>query len=95
MPQTRAGRPLRITENTRLILRVLADASAPMWGLDITKKSGLRHGTGHPVLVRLVQHGWVERTIEAKGTYHGRPARHFYELTPDGRLQADALFKEN
>lgn len=89
----RTGQPLRITQNTLAILRVLADADAPMWGVDITRGAKLHYGTGRPVIIRLVEHGWVQTTKEAPGTHRARPTRHLYQLTPDGRLQAKAVLQ--
>lgn len=95
----RMGQPLRVTENTVRVLRVLAASDAPLWGVTITQRAGLAYNTGRPVIVRLESHGWVERTIEPKGacrTCNRKAAvpRHLFALTPDGRLQAEALLKD-
>ncbi|MBD0737460.1 PadR family transcriptional regulator [Streptomyces sp. CBMA29] len=88
---------LRMTPHTRTVLNallgrvgdgerraaVLADG---LYGLELSKLSGLPNGTLFPLLERLRQAGWVERYWEqdesAEGA--GRPRRRFYKITPKG-----------
>jgi DNA-binding PadR family transcriptional regulator len=72
-------------------LRVLAALlEAPdVWhyGYDLSRRLGLRSGTLYPILVRLAERGTLEtRWTEPERT--GRPPRHTYRLTADGRALA-------
>ncbi|MDQ0847989.1 PadR family transcriptional regulator [Streptomyces sp. V1I6] len=70
---------------------VLADG---LYGLELSKRSGLPNGTLFPILERLRQAGWVERYWEqdAIAEKEGRPRRRFYRITPKGaELAAQAL----
>lgn len=89
---SRSDPPL-LSSTTQHILRVLLDAEEPMWALQITKKAGVRFGTGYATLTRLVEHHWVDTTLETAGTHPGRPARLFYQLTTTGRAQAEAALQ--
>lgn len=87
----RTGQPLRVTHHIRRVLPVLVAANAPLWGVDIAKRAGVPHSTARPVIVRLEEHGWVERTMQRR---RGSSPRHLFALTRDGRIQAEALLKE-
>jgi PadR family transcriptional regulator PadR len=53
------------------------------YGYDISRNSGLKSGTLYPILMRLAERGLLETSWEASAT--GKPPRHLYRLTPDGR----------
>jgi PadR family transcriptional regulator len=48
-------------------------------------RPGCPAGTVHPILARLETVGWLtSRWEEIDPRAEGRPARHYYHLTPDG-----------
>lgn len=74
-------------------------AQGPKSGYDIKKlvEERLSHfwneSVGHlyPILKRLRERGWVERTVEAT---EGRPPRHEYQLTERGWVELEGWFHE-
>ena len=76
----------RMTIPTQLVLRaLLADPSKEQYGVEIGATAGLPSGTIHPILARLEGVGWLEsRWEEIDPRAEGRPARRYYQLTPDG-----------
>ncbi|TMC02946.1 MAG: PadR family transcriptional regulator [Chloroflexi bacterium] len=73
---------------TLLVLAALLEApDAWHYGYDLSRRLGLRSGTLYPILVRLAERGCLEtRWVEAERP--GRPPRHTYRLTADGRALA-------
>jgi PadR family transcriptional regulator PadR len=70
---------------TLLVLaQLLADAETWCYGYDLSRRTGLKSGTLYPILVRLAEHGWLETNWAAPET-PGRPPRHLYRLTAEGR----------
>ncbi len=61
-------------------------------GYDLSKQTGLKAGTLYPILMRLSEQGWLASRWEEPGGL-GRPPRHLYRLTPDGRRQARGSLK--
>lgn len=53
------------------------------YGYDISRETGLKSGTLYPVLIRLADEKFLEATWEASEP--GKPPRHLYRLTFDGR----------
>ena len=53
-------------------------------GYELGTETGLKAGSLYPILVRLADRGLLEATWEDPAP-QGRPARHLYRLTPDGR----------
>lgn len=82
----------RMTIPTQLVLRaLLADPSKELYGVEIGQAAGLPSGTVHPILARLEGVGWLEsRWEEIDPRAEGRPARHYYRLTPNGLALARA-----
>jgi PadR family transcriptional regulator PadR len=86
----------KLTYATSLVLQAID--SGYKYGFDIMDVSGLPDGTVYPALRRLAGHGmlksvWVDGT---KAHEHKRPARRYYELTPEGGLmltEARARFR--
>src|SRR5215213_1637146 len=76
----------RMTIPTQLVLRaLLADPTKERYGVEIGAAAGLPSGTVHPILARLEGVGWLEsRWEEIDPRAAGRPARRYYQLTPDG-----------
>ena len=75
-----------MTIPTQLVLRaLLADPSKELYGVEIGTAAGLPSGTVHPILARLETVGWLtSRWEEIDPRAEGRPARRYYQLTPDG-----------
>ena len=82
------------------VLRVfLDDPSTQCYGLELMKATGLPSGSLYPVLARLERAGWVRSVREEiDPAVEGRPARRYYQLTPDGlasaRVELAALAEE-
>ena len=68
----------RLSHTAALILKALS--LGYRFGFDIMEITGLPSGTVYPALRRL------EPEAEATGT--GRPARRYYEITPQGKAAA-------
>ncbi len=75
-----------MTIPTQLVLRaLLADPAQELYGVEIGTAAGLPSGTVHPILARLEGVGWLtSRWEEIDPRAEGRPARRYYQLTPDG-----------
>lgn len=72
----------RVTRQTVAVLRAIAAADAPLWGLRIIESTGLPSGTVYPALARLLDAGWLE-AHDDPGDHAGAP-RQLYALTPEG-----------
>jgi DNA-binding PadR family transcriptional regulator len=55
------------------------------YGYDLLREAGLKSGTLYPILARLQQGGWLEQRWE-KSSGAGRPPRHLYRLSKQGRI---------
>jgi DNA-binding PadR family transcriptional regulator len=60
------------------------------YGYDLMKATGLAAGTLYPILARLSDYGWLESSWDDPAV-EGRPPRHQYKLTPNGRIGARAM----
>jgi PadR family transcriptional regulator PadR len=60
------------------------------YGYDLCRTLGLKAGTVYPILIRLAERGQVETAWEQDAP-PGRPARHLYRLSPQGRELASQL----
>jgi PadR family transcriptional regulator PadR len=80
------SRTPRMTIPTQLVLRaLLADPTREQYGVEIGTAAGLPSGTVHPILARLETVGWLtSRWEDINPRTEGRPARRYYQLTPDG-----------
>jgi DNA-binding PadR family transcriptional regulator len=68
-----------------LALRALGAAPGRWrYGYDLGAETGLKAGSLYPILARLADRGLLEATWE-ESPPPGRPARHLYRLTPQGR----------
>ncbi|WP_381805459.1 PadR family transcriptional regulator [Streptomyces niveus] len=87
----------KMTPHTQTVLRTLLGRSADgerrtvvlaegLYGLELSKATGLPNGTLFPLLERLRQAGWVDRYWENDdiAEAEGRPRRRFYRLTSKG-----------
>jgi DNA-binding PadR family transcriptional regulator len=83
-----------MTTTVRLVLEALLQVwddnpTAVLYGLDITKRTGLLPGTTYPILQRLRDHGWLTDEWEDLDPHKAaRPRRRYYRLTEAGASQA-------
>jgi PadR family transcriptional regulator PadR len=81
---------VKLSAQTLAVLRALvAEPSRWRHGYDLASETGLKSGTLYPILVRLADRELVEARWEL-GQPAGRPRRHMYRLTSDGRAAASA-----
>src|SRR5580704_11085487 len=73
----------RSPQTTRVLAEFLRDEKAWRYGYDISRNTGLKSGTLYPILMRLAEHKLLETSWETPEM--GKPPRHLYRLTPDGR----------
>lgn len=82
----------RMSLQTQAVVGALLDQGPDdeLYGLEIVKASGLPPGTIYPILVRLRDQGWIHDRWEPaeEAQLRGRPPRHYYRLTTEGRAQA-------
>lgn len=87
------SRPLS-PQAVRLVVALANEAGAWRYGYDLSKATGLKSGTLYPLLMRLADRLLVE--AEWRDPLHpGRPPRHVYRLTADGRALAQVLATED
>ncbi len=72
------------------VVAVLADTKDWCHGYDITAKSGVKSGTLYPLLMRLEAQGLLE-ACWLESPQPGRPPRHAYRLTAEGRAWVVSL----
>ena len=79
------GIRLSVSRQTLAILEALL-ARPSQWhhGYAISRRTCISSGTLYPVLMRLDRLGWLETKWEDSDV-SGRPPRHLYRLTGDGR----------
>ena len=83
-------RPRVVSRQTLAVLQQLLQGSeAWSHGYDLSRSTGLRSGTLYPILIRLTERGWLEARW-AEPERAGRPPRHLYRLTAEGKLAAAA-----
>jgi PadR family transcriptional regulator PadR len=82
------GIRLRISPQTLAVLGSLLEHPA-QWrhGYSLSQQTELPSGTLYPILMRLEKLGWLETRWEEPGNL-GRPPRHLYRLTGQGRAWA-------
>ena len=88
---------LSVTTQTLLVLNLmLSDPTAELYGLELSKRSGLKPGTIYPMLDRLLKAGWLERRWEdIDPVLEGRPRRRLYRLTGVGTRAARSALDEH
>jgi PadR family transcriptional regulator, regulatory protein PadR len=74
---------------TAVMLALAEDPSAWRYGYELCRLLGIRAGSMYPILIRLADRGWLETAWESDPPA-GRPPRHLYRLTADGRSWARA-----
>jgi DNA-binding PadR family transcriptional regulator len=81
-------RPPAVSRQTLAVLEQLLQGSEEWsYGYDLSRSTGLRSGTLYPILIRLTERGWLEARW-AEPERAGRPPRHLYRLTAEGRSAA-------
>ena len=87
----------RMTTQTLLVLSaMLSDPDADWYGLELSKRSGLKPGTIYPMLDRLLKARWLERRWEEiDPAIAGRPRRRLYRLTACGATAANLAVDEH
>lgn len=82
------GIRLRISPQTFAVLESLLERPTH-WrhGYSLSQQTGLPSGTLYPILMRLEKLAWLETRWEEPGNL-GRPPRHLYRLTGQGRAWA-------
>jgi DNA-binding PadR family transcriptional regulator len=73
-----------------VLLALAADPFAWRHGYDLLVDTGLQSGSLYPILMRLEDRGFLEAVWET-GPPTGRPPRHLYRLTADGRALVATL----
>ena len=86
MARTRRPSP----QATAVLLALSEDPTAWRHGYQLCQQLGLKAGSMYPILMRLADQGWLERTWESD-VPPGRPRRHLYRLTPAGVEAAAGL----
>lgn len=88
-------RRMNISKQTRCVLEVLS-AAPDLWryGYDISRETGVKSGTLYPMLMRLTDQGLLEAEWREPAA-PGRPARHVYRLTAEGRVLAASSPQES
>ncbi len=77
-----------MTEPTSQVLEaLLADPTREYYGLELSKASGIAHGTMYGILVRLEHWGWLTNRLE-HATDRATPPRRYYRLTEYGAEEA-------
>ena len=85
---------IRLSSQTRAILSAFLErASQWRYGYDLSRETDLKAGTLYPILMRLSDAGWLEARWQEPSS-RGRPPRHMYRLTQDGRAGARAATKD-
>jgi PadR family transcriptional regulator, regulatory protein PadR len=82
MARSRRPSPQTIAVLTSL----LADPESWRYGYELGREVGLKAGSLYPILIRLAERGLLEASWEAPSDEPaGRPLRHLYRLTGEGR----------
>ncbi len=73
---------------TVAVLLALADSPSKWrYGYDLSQETGLKAGSMYPILMRLADRGLLETSWESDPPV-GRPPRHLYRLSGEGRAAA-------
>jgi PadR family transcriptional regulator, regulatory protein PadR len=75
----------RPSAQTTAVLLALAESPAKWrYGYDLCQQTGLKAGSMYPILMRLADRGLLDTAWETDAPA-GRPPRHLYRLTGEGR----------
>jgi len=84
------------TQTLAVLSAILSDPATDWYGLELSKRSGLKPGTIYPILDRLLKLGWLERRWEEiDPKVEGRPRRRLYHLSGVGAPAAKATLDEH
>lgn len=84
----------RPSAQTVSVLLALAERPANWrYGYDLSLQTGLKAGSMYPILMRLADRGLLETSWETDPPA-GRPPRHLYRLSGEGRTAAKQLAAE-
>ena len=83
----------RPSPQTIRVLEALIESDDWSHGYELAKKLGLASGTLYPILMRLEKRGHLETRWEPS-PLEGRPPRHVYRLTNDGRKWAEEAVRQ-
>lgn len=87
--------PTLTSQTLKVLATMVSDVEAEWYGLDLSKRSGLKPGTIYPILNRLLKADWVERRWEdIDPATEGRPKRRLYRLTRIGVPAATNAIEE-
>lgn len=87
------GKVMRVSQQTRKVLAALANKPTGWhYGYALSRQTELLSGTLYPILMRLERHGWLETHWELPPP-GGRPPRHMYRLTANGRKGAAEMIR--
>ena len=79
---------MRASPQTLAVVQSLFQKPAAWnYGYDLSKVTGLKSGTLYPILQRLNSAGWLETKWE-ESAEPGRPPRHLYRLSREGKVAA-------
>jgi DNA-binding PadR family transcriptional regulator len=82
------GRAIRLSIQTKAVLSAFLERGGQWrYGYDLSRETDLKAGTLYPILMRLRDARWLESRWEDANS-PGRPPRHMYRLTQDGRSWA-------
>jgi DNA-binding PadR family transcriptional regulator len=84
------------TQTLAVLSAMLSDPYTEWYGLELSKRSGIKPGTIYPILDRLLKAEWLERHWEEiDPTIEGRPRRRLYSLTGAGVPAAQRALDEH
>jgi|SRR5580700_2564800 PadR family transcriptional regulator PadR len=88
-----ASRPEFSPQTLSVLTSLCEQPSEWQHGYALARQTGLKSGTLYPILIRLADRRLVEACWQEE-PMPGRPRRHMYRLTPDGRAAATAAVAE-
>jgi DNA-binding PadR family transcriptional regulator len=77
-------------QTIKVLLALMTEPTRWRYGYDLSQETNLKAGTMYPILMRLADRGLLETTWESDAPL-GRPPRHMYRLTGQGRALAIEL----
>jgi PadR family transcriptional regulator, regulatory protein PadR len=75
-------------------LALMSNSTDKHWGYQLSKESGVRSGVLYPILSRMLVEGWLEDGWEEDTEKKKRPARRYYVLTDEGRIELGAVLQQ-
>lgn len=73
------------------VLEMDREGDGRLWGYALSKRSGVRSGVLYPQLDRMLGEGWLDDHWEERVEGQKRPARRYYTLTNEGRMELGAV----